>query len=92
MVLLSAFILFAGFYILYRTSKRVEFKPSKAQRWVYNNTKLTRSVGLVLLLVSFCLLSTHYGIGAGIFMAMIVLMTIASLVIIISPLRRGNQQ
>lgn len=71
---------------MYSTSKKVKLKKAKANKWLQDHTKISKSFGVLLLIAAFVLSTMLYGIGAGIFVAFILLMTIGGLIVVLSPL------
>ena len=91
MVTLSILIALIGFYMLYSTSKRAKLTLQyDFQKWVIENQKNSKIIGLTLLIVSAILSMFFLGFGAGLFSFLVVIMTIGSLVVLISPLRFFN--
>ncbi|MAM18363.1 MAG: DUF3325 family protein [Bacteroidota bacterium] len=83
-----AFLLcFLGFYCWYLSSKRVKQSGSKFQKWMNNRPNFTKVTGSIFLIISCMLLVKSSGVGAGIFLFFIVLMSLASLTILLVPLR-----
>jgi len=60
--------------------------------YIQKYSTFSKVIGLLLLLVSFSLFIFQYGIGAGIFIAVILLMVVSSLVILLFPLIRKRKQ
>lgn len=86
MTILLFLLVLIGFYSLYSTSKRAKLNNTKVDLWLQNHTKICRPFGILLLIVAFVLSAILYGIGAGIFVAFVLLMTIGSLIVVLSPL------
>lgn len=86
MIAVISLIIFLGFYVLYSTSKKAILNTTKVDVWLQNHPKVSKILGLILIAGSFGLLMNYYGIGAGIFIAFIILITIGGLVIILIPL------
>lgn len=84
-ILLFLFVLI-GFYSLYSTSKRAKLNNTKVDLWLQNHTKISKLSGVSLLIAAFGLSVILYGIGAGIIVVFILLMTIGSLIVVLSPL------
>ncbi|MGS2741186.1 hypothetical protein [Sinomicrobium sp. M5D2P17] len=81
-------ITFLGFYALYNTSKRAMLSRSlKIEKWMQVHGRESKAVGLSLLFIALVLSVFHYGIGAGIFAFFVILMTLGSLIVIVTPLR-----
>ena len=91
MVSLSVTLALIGFYMLYSTSKRAKLiLQYDFQKWIIENQKNGKIIGLSLLIVSLLLSILSLGFGSGIFSFLVILMTMASLVVLISPLRFFN--
>lgn len=86
-ILLPATVaLIAGFYALYNTSKKAVLQKDRVSVWLQANRGVSKSLGIFCLLISFVLLVIEQGIGTGILTGFILLMTVGSLIIILSPL------
>lgn len=79
---------YLGFYFFYSTSKRAVLKPkNKLQLWIATHTQHAKIVGSLLLCISFFLCCLYLGFSAGTYSFLVIFMTIASLIIILEPLR-----
>lgn len=88
MITLIICLALVGFFILYSTSNRAELTLQyKLQTWVRAHNNLGTYFGVVLLVFSLILAIVYLGTGAGTFAFLIILMTTASLVVLIAPLR-----
>lgn len=85
MLIAITLIIFSGFYCLYNTSSRAILNNTKLDLWLQAHPKFSKPAGLVLILLAHILSGFHYGLAAGIFMALIILMTIGSLTILLIP-------
>ena len=91
MVSLSVTLALIGFYMLYSTSKRAKLIfQYDFQKWITENQKSGKIIGLNLLIVSLLLSIFSLGFGSGIFSFLVIIMTMGSLVVLISPLRFFN--
>jgi hypothetical protein len=86
MLLPITLFIFFGFYGLYNTSKRAVLNNTRLDLWLQKHWKFSKLTGVVMLLVAHILSCLHYGTAAGIFVALIILMTIACLIILLFPL------
>ncbi len=86
MLLPITLFIFLGFYCLYNTSKRAVLNNTKFDLWLQKHRKFSKLAGVVLLLAAHILSCLHYGTAAGIFVALIILMTLGSLIILLFPL------
>ncbi|HAF78231.1 MAG TPA: hypothetical protein DCG42_13030 [Maribacter sp.] len=78
---------FTGFYLGYATTKRQKVPVHlHIENWCQKKSKVANSLGYVLLLFACSLTIYHFGWGSGIFTFSVILMTIASLVILLQPL------
>lgn len=86
MVTLAVSLTFIGFFLAYNTSKRAILVNGPVLRWARKNPRNTNITGILLLLIG--LVFTVYTLGwtAGIFSYLVVLMTLASLTVLVSPL------
>ncbi|SFW26267.1 hypothetical protein SAMN02927921_00806 [Sinomicrobium oceani] len=81
-------ISFLGFYALYNTSRRAVLSKSLGiERWMQAHRAQSKTAGLLLLVLGMVLSVIYYGLGAGIFAFVVILMTIGSLIVLIAPLR-----
>ncbi|AUC84608.1 hypothetical protein CW731_04510 [Polaribacter sp. ALD11] len=91
MLTLTCCIAFLGFYLLYSTSKRAELTLQyKLQRKSAANKKTASYFGIGLLLISLIPCLFYYGIGAGIFSYLVIVMTVGCCIVLIAPLRFFN--
>lgn len=87
MTILSIFTFLAGFFFVYNTSKRAKLGNSNIGKQLQKHPNTAKRLGLLSMIFSLCILIITYGLGTGIFYFLLVMMTIASMVIVISPLR-----
>lgn len=81
-------LVFIGFYLLYATSKRAQALPrNRVQQWVFKNNGLGKPMGLLTLIISQTLSIYSFGLGVGVFSFLVILMTVASTVVLVAPLR-----
>jgi hypothetical protein len=91
MVTLIVVISLLGFFLLYNTSKKADLSRSFfIELWVQDNPKAGKLMGLLLISIALLISLFYFGIGSGIFLFFIILMTVASLVVLIAPLRYIN--
>lgn len=82
---------FMAFYLLYSTSKKMSAVGSLGFEQSINEHKKTSTyIGLALMIFSLGLSCFYWGLGSGTFTFFIILMTVASLVILLAPLRLLN--
>lgn len=91
MILVIIAIVFLGFYALYNTSERALLNTTKVDKCLQKHPKTSSLSGFMLIGCSFGLAMNYYGIGAGTLLTFIVLMTIGSLVVVVSPLISKNK-
>ncbi len=88
MVTLIAFLTFSGFYTAYYTSVKAALAGNSAlENAIRNNPVVSRRTGLALLLAALILSVAYNGLGAGTFEFFVLLMTAASLIVLLAPLR-----
>lgn len=88
---ITSIILFLGFYTLYNTSKKASlYTTFKMEKWFHRNENSGKIIGVLLLLIPFIILIPYRGLGSGILIWFILLMTIGSLTIIITPIKIIN--
>lgn len=80
-----------SFYLLYSTSKKMSAIGNLGfEKSIGEHGRASKYIGLALMILSLGLSCFYWGIGAGTFTFFIILMTIASLVILLAPLRLLN--
>ncbi|MES2574192.1 MAG: hypothetical protein V4572_04575 [Bacteroidota bacterium] len=88
MITIAISILFLAFYALYYTSKRVHLSYNLGfENWMKKNPKSTKIIGITLLVVAYLLWICVTAFGVGTLLFFIALMTIASLIVILKPLK-----
>lgn len=93
MITIASLIVFLAFYTLYYTSKRATLSYDLGfEIWMKNNPKQTKITGLGLLLLAYSLWLFTKSLCCGTLMFFIQLMTIGSLIIILSPLKKINSK
>ncbi|WP_264535879.1 hypothetical protein [Flavobacterium sp. N1736] len=89
MITIASLIVFLAFYTLYYTSKRAVLSYDLGfEKWMKNNPKQTKITGLSLLLLAYAFWLFTQSLGCGTLMFFIQLMTIGSLIVILSPLKK----
>ncbi len=90
MTLTAIIFLFSGFYLLYNTSKKAQFPRPFFSVFIQNNSKAFSAFGLLLILISLYMNIEVIGLGAGIFMTLVLLMLMASLLVLLYPLKQSK--
>ncbi|WP_146746557.1 hypothetical protein [Sinomicrobium soli] len=91
MTTLIVVITFLGFYAFYNTSRRAVLSKSlRIEKWLQVHTAESKIAGSCMLFAGLSLSVLYYGTGAGIFAFFVILMTLGSLVVIVSPLKFIN--
>lgn len=91
MISLVSLIVFLAFYVLYNTSKKAALSGNlQIERWIQQNTKSSRWLGLGILITAYSFLIAIKAIGAATLIFLIQIMTIGSLVVILAPLKIIN--
>lgn len=91
MISLVSLTVFLAFFVLYNTSKRAILSSNfQLERWVQQNPKPSRFIGLGILLIAYALLISIKAIGASTLIFFIQVMTIGSLIVILAPLKIIN--
>ncbi|MBO0329125.1 hypothetical protein [[Muricauda] lutisoli] len=91
MVTLISLLTFIAFYLLYGTSKKMAFVGELgSEKWAGEYKKIAQLTGLALMIFSLGLSCFYWGLGSGTFSFLVLLMTVASLVILLAPLRFLN--
>jgi hypothetical protein len=93
MITIASLIVFLAFYTLYYTSKRAVLSYDLGfEKWMKKNPKQTKITGLALLIIAYSLWLFTQSLGCGTLMFLIQLMTIGSLIIILTPLKKVNSK
>ncbi|MBO0343512.1 MAG: hypothetical protein ACTHOM_08845 [Allomuricauda sp.] len=91
MVTLISLLTFIAFYLLYGTSKKMaSVGVFGLEKWTGEHKKSAQLASLALMILSLGLSCFYWGLGSGTFSFLILLMTVASLVILLAPLRLLN--
>ncbi len=93
MVTLIVALTFMAFYLLYSTSKKMAAAGDLGlEKLCTAHKKASQWVSLVLMILSLGLSCHFWGLGSGTFTFFILLMTVASLIILLAPLRLLNHR
>tara|TARA_R110002049_G_scaffold305515_1_gene502346 strand:+ start:120466 stop:120798 length:333 start_codon:yes stop_codon:yes gene_type:complete len=88
MITVASAVTLIGFYFLYSTSKRADLLHKlQLQKWIAKKPKQAKTIGFTLLFLGLSLTIITLGWGSGTFSFLVILMTIGSLTVLISPLR-----
>lgn len=91
MISLVSLTVFFAFFVLYNTSKKATLSSNfQVERWIQQNPKPSRFIGLGILLIAYALLISIKAIGVSTLLFLIQIMTIGSLVVILAPLKIIN--
>lgn len=91
MVTIISLLTFIAFYLLYSTTKKTSAVGVLGfEQTVRAHGKASKYISLALMILSLGLSCFYWGIGSGTFTFFILLMTVASLVILLAPLRLLN--
>jgi uncharacterized membrane protein len=90
MTLFALVIQTLAFYLLYNASKRVRVRNDAFSAWLQGHALFSKIAGLVLLAVAFSLFVVVEGLGVGVFMGFLALMTVSSLIVLFAPLKFKN--
>ncbi|WP_257669906.1 hypothetical protein [Parapedobacter tibetensis] len=91
MITTITILIFLGFFLLYHTSQKAVLSSSlKIAAWIHTYPKSGKRMGLSLLAAAILLCLVYLGIGAGLFSFFVILMTMGSLIVILTPLRLIN--
>ena len=84
-------LVFIAFYLLYSTSKKMAAVGILGiEKWVQDHITTTKYISLALLIISLGLSCFIWGAASGTFTFFVMLMTIASLIVLLGPLRLVN--
>ena len=86
MATLLILLISAGFYSFYLTSRRADYFPPRFIRPFATNRSYTKITGTAFFLLSSLLSIYIFGVGSGMLIFFIVLMTVGSLIVILAPL------
>jgi hypothetical protein len=91
MITIASLIVFLAFYTLYYTSKRALLSYDLGfEKWMQKNPKQTKITGLVLLFLGYSFWLYSQSLGCGTLMFFIQLMTVGSLIVLLTPLKKVN--
>lgn len=91
MTTLIVLITFTGFYLFYNTSKKADLNRSDIlEIWVQDHHQVSKYIGCLLFIVAVVLSILYFGVGSGIFSFFVILMTVGSLIVLLSPLQYVN--
>ncbi|MBP1839506.1 hypothetical protein [Formosa algae] len=91
MISFAILLVIIGFYLLYLTSEKIDVpKLFGFENYMLQHKSISKILGIALLSVSSVLTVFEFGLGAGIFLFFIYLMTFASLIVLLSPLKLFN--
>ncbi|SDQ52372.1 hypothetical protein [Flagellimonas zhangzhouensis] len=91
MVTFISLLTFLAFYLSYGTSKKMAAVGNLGlEKWSGEHKKPSQLASLALMIFSLGLSCFFWGVGSGTFTFFILLMTVASLVILLAPLRLLN--
>ncbi len=91
MVTVISLLTFIAFYSLYGTSKKMAMVGDLGfEKWIRKHKKASQYFSLALMILSLGLSCFYWGLGSGTFTFFILLMTVASLVVLLAPLRLLN--
>jgi len=91
MISFTILLVIIGFYLLYTTSKKMDApRLFGFENQLLQNKAVSKIIGLLLLILSCVLTVIVFGLGAGIFLFFINLMTVASLIVLLAPLKLFN--
>lgn len=93
MITIASLIVFLAFYTLYYTSKRATLSYDLGfEKWMQKNPKQTKITGLILLVTAYAMWLFTRSLGSGTLMFLIQLMTVGSLIIVLTPLKKVNSK
>ncbi|WPO80323.1 hypothetical protein [Flavobacterium sp. KACC 22761] len=93
MITIASLVVFLAFYTLYYTSKRATLSYDLGfEKWMQRNPKQTKITGLFLLATAYTMWLFTKSLGCGTLMFFIQLMTVGSLIIILTPLKKINSK
>lgn len=86
MTVLAVLIQALAFYCMYNTSQRAQLRKDRWSAWLHSHSRVSNIAGLLLLILSFLLMITGLGFGAGVLATFLSFMTLGSLIILSVPL------
>ena len=87
MVSLISLLIFAGFYLWYATTRRIKVAQILGmESWSQQKQGASKWLGSLFLVSGLGLATGYFGVGAGVLVFAVTLMTIASLIILLMPL------
>ena len=91
MLSISIVLTLIGFYIFYVTAQKDRHAfHGKMKKWLIMHVRGARIIGAIALVIPFLLLIRTQGFGVGLFNAILLLMTVATLTIMLAPFKYLN--
>jgi hypothetical protein len=90
MTVLALIIQILAFYLLYNASKRAQLRRDAFSVWLQGHASFSKIAGLMLLVIAFALFIVAEGLGVGVFIGFLALMTVGSLIVLFAPLKLRN--
>ncbi|OYX84699.1 MAG: hypothetical protein B7Y83_07310 [Flavobacteriales bacterium 32-34-25] len=88
MISIASLLVFFAFYTLYNTSQKAYLSNTlTVEKWLQNNPKPSKFIGLALLAFSFSILLIDKAIGSSTLIFTILIMSFGSLTVILAPLK-----
>lgn len=88
MISIVSLLVFFAFYALYNTSQKACLSNTlSVEKWLQNNPKPSKILGLGLFALGFSILLFEKAIGSSALIFIILIMSIGSLTVIIAPLK-----
>ena len=86
MVLIPVFLIAVACFIFYSASKRAVYRRSPLNKWFLSRPLLSKVLTIILLTWAFILFIRFHGLGVGVFLGLVTLMTIYGLILLFYPL------
>jgi len=88
MITLLYFLLFIAFYVLINTSKRAElYQIGIVEKAILKNIKIAKIIGVLLLAIACVTHISYFGLGVGVLIFFVNLMTVASFIVVLNPFK-----
>jgi SNF family Na+-dependent transporter len=84
-------LIFLVSFVFYSTSKKAQLTSKTIfEDWIQSHRQYSKIISSLLLVTAFILSINNFGITSGIIFWLVILMSLLSLIIIISPLKKVN--
>ncbi len=91
MITSTILLIFLGSFVFYNTSKKAQLSSkSVVETWLQSHRPYSKIIGSIFLISALLLSVNNFGLTSGIIFWLVILISVLSLIIIISPLQKVN--